>query len=119
MKTLVSTFALLGAFSLGLLLTDKHSAASVKTVQDSKLEKQLGSYLVSSSNLAEAGQKGEALIHFQVNANNRITSLQVNSGNPELDAKLQKELAGKKLVGVNPSYRSTYVAQVRFQTANS
>lgn len=113
MKKIILSLLFISTFISGTVLAATPSVTSIKKQQTIKLEKQLASFVISSGVAKGVGQEGSALVHFQVNANNRLTNVTVDSDNPSLDAHLAKELNGKKLVGVHPSYRSTYVAMVR------
>ncbi|CCH57265.1 hypothetical protein BN8_06675 [Fibrisoma limi BUZ 3] len=92
-----------------------HSSTNDEGIRrETKLEKQLQSYLSYPDVLKKSQQGGIVIVRFRVNADHRITNLEVLTDNQALKTTLEEELAGKKILGNVAEPTQTYLARLRF-----
>jgi|GEM_PF-7134885 len=116
MKTLLIALVLFANISIANPSNRKPSMTLAKTEQEVSLENQLTAYLNNSVAFQQSARQGVALLVFRVNAQNRITDLDVQSGNENLNQRLHKQLAGKKLNGLDTERPGVYQVRVSYRT---
>ncbi|WP_128546078.1 energy transducer TonB [Larkinella soli] len=82
------------------------------------LEQQIASYISYPEVLLQAESEGVVVIRFRIDANNRLTDLQVYDGEDgKLNATLIKQLNGKKVFLTEPNHveKQEYQARLHFR----
>lgn len=90
-----------------------------KARQVRSISEQVNSILTYPEILRKGNHAGIVVIQFRVDEENRVTKLQVHSGNDELNADLIRQLIGRKLYLTESTPFDTHIVRLHFQPATS
>lgn len=103
---------------VGFLTTPVNATPSnVRKAKASKasLEQQLANY-ITYPDAFKAGQRaGVVVIQFRVDADDRLSQLEVFSQNKEINNELLRQLTGKKLTGYGSDAGEVHTVRLRFR----
>ncbi len=107
-------------FSLCLLLpygaqADTHLFPGGKRPPAMLWQEQIVAYISYPEVLLQANREGIVALSYQVNADNRVSQVQVHASDERLKADLIKQLTGKKLYGSQPDQQKTHTIRLRFR----
>ena len=102
---------------VGFLATQAYATPTKRKplMPKANLEQQLAKYISYPDVLRQTQQPGVVVIQFKVNADSKLSQLEVFSQNEQLNNSLLQQLTGCKLTGYATSGSEVYTVRLRFQ----